>query len=245
MNLEKALQDLSEQGYAIISNVPNKLVSREVLAYFGTLMPQYNQELEYDVKSTIGYEKYQYTKSKNYISPHTEAPDLLVPPHYLALYCIKQAQCGGGETQIYDGHLLMQALSSKTREYFENVPVKFVGGNVTPGDVQRNHYYGMCYQKNIDFPILRFSYNYFNFNNVHGFVEDSPEAMQAEQENQDQQKKLVSKEILTLFMQNAISILIPEQAILIWNNHRMLHARSKYQDVQRHLVRYWLKKKGG
>jgi alpha-ketoglutarate-dependent taurine dioxygenase len=35
-------------------------------------------------------------------------------------------------------------------------------------------------------------------------------------------------------------VLIPEGAILLWDNQRMLHARSAYRDLRRRLTRYWL-----
>lgn len=37
-----------------------------------------------------------------------------------------------------------------------------------------------------------------------------------------------------------MSVLIPENAILVFDNHRMAHARPAYQDPGRRLTRYWL-----
>ncbi|CAM5299912.1 hypothetical protein SXANM310S_03412 [Streptomyces xanthochromogenes] len=44
----------------------------------------------------------------------------------------------------------------------------------------------------------------------------------------------------TFFRENKVSVLIPENSILVWDNQRMLHARSSYTDARRHLTRYWL-----
>jgi alpha-ketoglutarate-dependent taurine dioxygenase len=35
-------------------------------------------------------------------------------------------------------------------------------------------------------------------------------------------------------------VLIPENHVLIWDNQRMVHARSAYTDKRRHLTRYWI-----
>jgi alpha-ketoglutarate-dependent taurine dioxygenase len=37
-----------------------------------------------------------------------------------------------------------------------------------------------------------------------------------------------------------VQVLIPEGSMLIWDNQRLMHARSEYQDPVRHLTRYWL-----
>ncbi|MDV7085538.1 TauD/TfdA family dioxygenase [Rhodococcus opacus] len=42
-----------------------------------------------------------------------------------------------------------------------------------------------------------------------------------------------------LFHELRTRVLIPENALLIWDNQRMLHARSEYADRTRHLTRFW------
>jgi hypothetical protein len=42
-----------------------------------------------------------------------------------------------------------------------------------------------------------------------------------------------------LFRELHTSVLIPDGALLIWDNQRMLHARSEYADRARHLTRFW------
>ncbi|WP_018542455.1 TauD/TfdA family dioxygenase [Streptomyces sp. MspMP-M5] len=36
------------------------------------------------------------------------------------------------------------------------------------------------------------------------------------------------------------SVLIPEDALLIWDNHRMFHARTGFSDTRRRLTHYWI-----
>ena len=42
------------------------------------------------------------------------------------------------------------------------------------------------------------------------------------------------------FVEHNIPVLIPDGCMLIWDNWRMIHARSRYTDPARHLTRYWL-----
>ena len=50
----------------------------------------------------------------------------------------------------------------------------------------------------------------------------------------------ISKLGETFFYNNLIEVLIPEKNILIWDNHRFMHARREYSDKTRHLTRYFL-----
>jgi Taurine catabolism dioxygenase TauD, TfdA family. len=42
------------------------------------------------------------------------------------------------------------------------------------------------------------------------------------------------------FRTHKVSVLIPEDSVLVWDNQRMLHARSAYTDARLHLTRYWI-----
>jgi len=42
------------------------------------------------------------------------------------------------------------------------------------------------------------------------------------------------------FVQHNTPVLIPDGCMLIWDNWRMIHARSRYTDPARNLTRYWL-----
>jgi Taurine catabolism dioxygenase TauD, TfdA family len=54
------------------------------------------------------------------------------------------------------------------------------------------------------------------------------------------QRESIQARIEDYFPSNQIAILIPDNAILVWNNQRMTHARPAYTDPQRHLTRYWV-----
>lgn len=50
----------------------------------------------------------------------------------------------------------------------------------------------------------------------------------------------LARQAEAFFREHKVSVLIPKDSILVWDNHRMLHARSSYQDTRRHLIRYWI-----
>jgi hypothetical protein len=50
----------------------------------------------------------------------------------------------------------------------------------------------------------------------------------------------LARQAEAFFREHKVSVLIPEDSILVWDNHRMLHARSAYRDTRRRLIRYWI-----
>ena len=49
-------EELTENGYALIDGIFDDLAAAEALQHFGTLVPQYDGELRYQVKAVPGYE---------------------------------------------------------------------------------------------------------------------------------------------------------------------------------------------
>ena len=85
--------------------------------------------------------------------------------------------------------------------------------------------------------IIRFSYNLLTAGHY-----DPPVDAQVNAEDLPLGKAGIrlAEEAADFFRNEKVSILIPEDSILIWDNQRMLHARSEYRDARRHLTRYWL-----
>lgn len=46
--------------------------------------------------------------------------------------------------------------------------------------------------------------------------------------------------VVKFFEEEHVAIDIEPNALLIWNNHRVLHSRTGYTDMRRHLRRVWL-----
>ncbi len=103
------LHDLQEKGFALLDLAASGDDDREVVARFGTIIPQYDGQLSYDVAYRPGFDDFLYSKSLNPIGPHTEAPLFTPPPRLLALFCRRQARCGGGATLLADARSFLLA----------------------------------------------------------------------------------------------------------------------------------------
>ena len=229
-------EELTENGYALIDGISDDLAAAEALQHFGTLVPQYDGELRYQVKAVPGYEDRRYSKSVNTILVHTEAPGWNPPPRYLALHCRTQATCGSGHTELADATRFLDRLDEDDRAAVRSQEVDWLGSNTSGvgGEGVRRP----IVERGADGrEIIRFSYNLLTAGHY-----DPPVDAQVNAEDLPLGKAGIrlAEEAADFFRNEKVSVLIPEDSILIWDNQRMLHARSEYRDARRHLTRYWL-----
>ena len=93
---------LDQWGYVVLNDVDNLAAAEELVRSVGELIPQYNGHLTHDVIYRPGNDDRSYSQSANTILAHTEAPGWHPSPAYLALFCHRQARCGGGHTDLLD-----------------------------------------------------------------------------------------------------------------------------------------------
>ena len=86
--------------------------AEELVRSVGELIPQYNGSLTHEVTYRPGNDHRAYSQSANTILAHTEAPGWHPSPAYLALFCHRQARCGGGHTDLLDVRRLVAALDA-------------------------------------------------------------------------------------------------------------------------------------
>ncbi|WNV84937.1 TauD/TfdA family dioxygenase [Umezawaea sp. Da 62-37] len=229
-------QELFEQGYTLLSGITTDKEAAEALREFGTLMPQYDGELRYQVKAAPGFEDRRYSKSTNTIPVHTEAPGWNPPPRYLALHCRVQAQCGSGHTELADAYDFVARLGEPERRVMSDKSIDWVGHNT--GGTGSNGIRRPAVERTADGrDIVRFSYNLLTAGHYDPPVDADvpPEQLPLGALGRD-----LAVRAEKFFRTNKVSVLIPQHSVLIWDNQRMLHARSSYTDVRRHLTRYWL-----
>ena len=101
---------LDQWGYVVVEDVGNIAAAEELVRSVGDLIPQYNGRLTHDVTYRPGNDHRAYSQSANTILAHTEAPGWHPTPAYLALFCHRQARCGGGHTDLLDVRKLAGAL---------------------------------------------------------------------------------------------------------------------------------------
>lgn len=221
--------ELQEKGYVLIEENGGQRHAIAVLQQLGRLIPQYNGALEHEVRYCPGFDNKAYSQSNNTILAHTEAPGWEPSPQYLALYCHHQAECGGGHTDILDINHLLPLLDREERVLLESASLHFPGPEKGIISTMLEHIEAHS--------ILRFSFNLLTSGEY-----DPPLTNHVEPEKLPLGKKglVLAHKINKIFIKHCSSILIPDDGLFIWDNQRLLHARSKYEDKNRHLTRYWI-----
>jgi hypothetical protein len=228
--------ELLERGWTIL---PPHLLhdgARPALAHFGRIVPQFGGKDTFEVTLKPGFEKLPFSQSKNEIGPHTEAPVYDPPPKYLALHCHRQAKCGGGQTLLADGLAFYQSLDADLKQWVDQNEVEFCATTL-PGSSERQTHRARLLEEKDGARLFRFSYNQFR----HGDVNPSESAFTSPLKPYgDTPLDRITQSGERYFYEHMTQVLIPEGSMLIWDNQRLMHARSEYQDPVRHLTRYWL-----
>ncbi|MGV9883807.1 TauD/TfdA family dioxygenase [Streptomyces sp. NPDC003006] len=223
---------LSADGYAVVAPPGGQRDAIELLQDIGRFIPQYTGMVEHEVVHRPGNDGRAYSQSRNTIRAHTEAPGWDPSPRYLALYCHQQARCGGGHTDLLDLRVLEKLLSPTEHALLTGPSLVFPG----PGSDTEPVIVPMLYDDR-GRPVLRFSYNLLTAADYDAPLDSAPppEELPLGQAGAD-----LAHRVSALFDQYRTQVLIPDGSLLIWDNQRMVHARSRYEDARRHLTRYWI-----
>ncbi|MDI2591847.1 TauD/TfdA family dioxygenase [Pseudomonas sp. N3-W] len=237
--LDHRHEELSARGWTVLSadELSDDVVG--ALEEFGQIIPQFNGQTAFAITRKPGYEDLPYSQSMNGIGPHTEAPVYGPPPRYLALHCHRQARCGGGHTGLVDGYEFLSFLETadpELREWINDTPVEFVA-TAKPGEPAQTRVKEFILTPTEDADVFRFSYNQFHYGDVNPSKEDLRQSQVASSSSPLARFARLGE---AYFVQRNTPVLIPDGCMLIWDNWRMIHARSQYTDPARHLTRYWL-----
>lgn len=227
-------QLLDEQGFFLLKELPDDFEVGRFLENFGNLIPQHEGEYVYSVKFAVGFENYSDSKSTNSLTPHTDGSDFAIPPHWMALFGVQPATCGGGQTLLADGYQFISSLDSHTQEQLRTRIYSFKSSKGIHS--KRTHAVESPLLSNlpeVNRPIFRFSQNLL----LHGDY-SAPINHAAIEADFFTQK--VCEQLATFFNTHYISILINCNDLLVWDNWRMIHSRTQYCDPTRHLLRYWI-----
>lgn len=225
--------ELIEHGWTLIQPQQLKVDVPTALEMFGSVMPQFGGQHTFEITFKPGFDDLPYSQSKNGIGPHTEAPVYDPPPRYLALHCHRQAACGGGHTSLADGYAFLKSLPADLRQWIEHHKVEF-GATSTPGEPGKHTLNALLLEAG---NVFRFSFNQFHY----GDVNPSKEALQRSRVAQSETPLArIAKLGEQYFVDHSTPVLIPDGCVLLWDNWRLMHARSEFKDPSRHLTRYWL-----
>ncbi|GAA1566338.1 hypothetical protein GCM10009827_105010 [Dactylosporangium maewongense] len=231
---------LAADGFAVLGPVDGVEHATALLGRLGVLVGQYDGNLTHEVTYRPGNEGRAYSQSVNTIRAHTEAPGWRPSPKYLALYCHRQARCGGGDTDLLDVETLLPRLTDAERTLLTGAELDFPGpAHATggAGPVRGPMLSGRASEPRV----LRFSYNLLTTGEYDPPLDSRPGPARLPL---GAAGAVLAARVSELFAEHRLSVLIPEHAVLVWDNRRMLHARSRYTDTQRHLTHFFLNERG-
>jgi Taurine catabolism dioxygenase TauD, TfdA family len=157
-----------------------------------------------------------YSHGTKTISAHTEAPGWHPSPAYLALFCHRQRRRGSGHIDLFDVRKLVGALDADELALMTDAELHFPGPD---GGVHTT----MLSTDADGNTVTRFSYDLLT-------AADDPLG---------EAGRRLAHRISDLFRELRTSVLIPDGSLLIWDNQRMLHARSENHDRSRRLTEFW------
>jgi len=214
-------QSLGELGYVYLRDLPDDFDHPALLAQFGEFMPQYDGELVWDLRPEPGMDDIYHSRNTRSLVPHTEMYERTgYPPRYVALWCVRPAAGGGGETTLADGREWLAGFSEDDLRIMRERTYQW---HSSEGLARQNLLIAAEHSILEDGPdggerVLRYSYN--NVTRVDdGFL---PAFLESG---------------LEFFTAKHIPIDIEKNALLLWDNWRMLHSRNAFKDSSRHLKR--------
>jgi hypothetical protein len=223
------LRQLDQWGYVVVPDVGTLDAADELVRSVGELIPQYHGGLTHEVTYRPGNDHRAYSQSANTILAHTEAPGWHPSPAYLALFCHRQARCGGGHTDLLDVRRLAAALDADELALMTEAELHFPG----PDGGTRS---ALLSTDAAGETVARFSYNLLTTGDYDPALEATVDPSRLPL---GEPGRKLAHRVSELFRELRTSVLIPDGALLIWDNQRMLHARSEYADRSRHLTRFW------
>ncbi len=212
-------QLMDEHGYVLMCNVTDHFDPVKFCRRLGAFIPNYSGAVVGDVRPEPGMDDVYHAGNTRPLTPHTEGYDFaIVPPRYIALWCVTPASGPGGETTLADTRPWVDALSAEERERFESIDYdwKTTEGVQRLGlDLKTRH---PILEEGRQGLIVRFSCN--------NLLRDDDDPAVDLQERWK-----------TAFDDEHVAIGYRENDMLVWDNWRLLHARNAFSDRSRHLRR--------
>ncbi len=163
---------------------------------------------------------------------HTDTQYYPQPEEYFLLYVIRAARCGGGKSLLCSAREIKECLleTAEGREAFEllsnfqfpfRIPTTFTEtGNTRAIETTTAPIFS-------DKPFIRFRYDTLE------------KGFQARPDLDVPEARFALKVLLDVLQNkvNVLSFFMPDDALVICNNHTALHGRTNFQDPERHLIR--------
>ena len=210
---------LDKHGYVYLHRIPDDFDHAGFCANFGALTPQYNGDLVFSILADDRYDHLNHPLTTHSMLPHTDGYEFDgPPPRYLALWCLVPPSDGGGQTTLGDLYAFVETLSEQERTELATRPYRFVSG-IEEVEEERSAMHPVFEERGDKPPVVRVSYD---------FVEHDPFLAG------------INERMLRFFDETHVAVAYEPNALLIWDNHRMVHGRTGFLDRDRHLRRVWL-----
>jgi alpha-ketoglutarate-dependent taurine dioxygenase len=210
---------MAEHGYVSVCNAHKAFDPVAFCRRLGPFVPNYNGAIVSDVRPEPGMDDVYHAGNAQGLVPHTEGYDFTVlPPRYVALWCVTPCTGDGGETTLADAYKFFSTLSDEeTAKLKDRVfEWKAADGLVRLGfDLHTSH---PVLEDTDHGLIVRFTC----INMVH---------------HDDVAALSLQERVASFFAEHHVAMNYERGDMLIWDNWRTLHSRNPFTDRGRHLRR--------
>ena len=219
--LLQAHASLDQIGYCVIDNC-SKEIKKNLLEQLGEAMPQHSGCLEEKIKLITSLKNVYGAVSASTLLPHTEYYESeSIPPRWLVNDILSSAHCGGGRLILADMYPFLKELPRKVRNELSQSKCRFFSAQSVSllgyGEQAFHPVLSICK----DGAIFRYNFTGIEFYN--------------------EIVKELNSSIANYFMKNAINTNGSTGSLIIWDNHRFLHARTPFLDISRVVHRVWIR----
>jgi len=216
-------RSLREHGYAYLRGIHAGFDHPAEILRLGDYVPQYQGQLIRDVKPDPVMEEAEVSANNmKALTPHTECFEYSgQPPRCVALWCVRPTAGPGGETTLADGHAFLHTFSERdvrlmySRVFEWRSPASLGLSGIS---MAARH---PILSAEPDGLLMRYS---------------SREMYQIEPAHDDLYQRYVMGGI-RFFADRRTAVAIERNALLIWDNWRIIHSRNAFSDPRRHLAR--------
>ena len=228
-----------EKGYVILKNLNHQNVGLEdsikwftdFCSNIGQLQFHEGSEYVWHIKAKKSQSKVFTFSEHNDEAPfHTDSQYRLYPENYQALYVIKKAECGGGLTSLITIKSIYKVLEAcqhgaELKHIFTNIELPFAVPTIFKQEKDNDK--EVIFGKVLEEGKIRYRYDTLikGLEFVPGILSDKQIKMIGEFE------KLVNEDIETE------SYMLENGEMVVLNNKKVLHKRSGFSDLERHLLR--------
>lgn len=216
---------VAKDGYAYVTGIPEEFDHAAWLAeHVGPLMEQYDGRTVWSIKADQRYDGVYHSLNNKPLTPHTECYEWTeLPPRHLALWCVVPGDGEGGQTTLGDGFAFLDTLSAADRAAMATRVWDFVSSaGLQEMQLGRTARHPMLERRAGLPPVLRFTCRCIADPDGDPFLTE------------------IRERLVRFFDDTRVAVTFERNALLVWDNHRMLHSRTGYSDLRRHLRRVWL-----